>query len=149
MPTNSATRRLRARSFPGLILIIAIGGTALAWAQGAAMPASALAATDPEASAVRLLVGRSTVIDVGSPIARVSLTSADVADAMVTSPNQLLLNGKEPGTISLFVWDRGGSIRRYEVIVQRDLSHLTDHMRQLLPGEPIMVQSPLRSVGRS
>ena len=33
---------------------------------------------------VSLLVGRSTVIDVGTPIARVSLTSADIADALVT-----------------------------------------------------------------
>ena len=34
---------------------------------------------------VGLVAGRSTVIDVGAPISRVSLTSADVADAMVTS----------------------------------------------------------------
>ena len=53
---------------------------------------------------VRLLVGRSTVVDVGTPISRVSLTSADIADAMVTSANQLLINGKMPGTISMFVW---------------------------------------------
>ena len=71
---------------------------------------------------VRLLVGRSTVVDVGTPIARVSLTSADVADAMVTSPSQLLVNGKAPGTISMFVWERAGGVRRYEVTVQRDLA---------------------------
>ncbi len=140
MRDHSATRRLRARLFPGLILIIAIGGTTLAWAQSAALPASAMAATDPEASAVRLLVGRSTVIDVGSPIARVSLTSADVADALVTSPNQLLLNGKEPGTISMFVWDRGGALRRFEVTVQRDLTRLAEQMKQLFPNESIEVQ---------
>ena len=60
--------------------------------------------------AVTLLVGRSTVVDVGAPITRVSLTSADIADALVTSPNQLLVNGKVPGTISMFVWDRAGGI---------------------------------------
>ena len=73
------------------------------------------------------------VVDVGTPIARVSLTSADVADALVTSPNQLLVNGKMPGTISMFVWDRGGAIRRYEVVVQRDLARLTEQMKQLFP----------------
>ena len=87
----------------------------------------------------RLLVGRSTVVDVGTPIARVSLTSADVADALVTSPNELLVNGKMPGTISMFVWDRAGAIRRYEVIVQRDLARLTEQMKQLFPGEAIEV----------
>ena len=76
-----------------------------------------------------------------SPIARVSLTSADVADAMVTSPNQLLVNGKMPGTISMFVWDRAGGIRRYEVVVQRDLARLNEQMKQLFPGESIDAQS--------
>src|SRR5439155_140607 len=132
------------------ILIIALlGDSTTLWAQARPVPMTSVGAAnaaDPEASAVRLLVGRSTVIDIGSPITRVSLTSADIADAMVTSPNQLLLNGKMPGTISLFVWDRAGAIRRYEVIVQRDLSHLTDHMRQLFPGEPITVQSTGRSI---
>ena len=50
---------------------------------------------------VRLLVGRSAVIDVGTPISRVALTSADVADAMVTGGNQLLINGQTPGTITM------------------------------------------------
>jgi len=132
------------------ILIIALlGDSTTLWAQArpvAMTSVGAAAAAEPEASAVRLLVGRSTVIDIGAPIARVSLTSADIADAMVTSPNQLLLNGKMPGTISLFVWDRAGAIRRYEVIVQRDLSHLTEHIRQLFPGEPISVQSTGRTI---
>ena len=59
-------------------------------------------------TSVQLLVGRSTIIDIGSTIARVSLTVPDVADAMVTAPTQLLIHGKQPGTISMFVWDRDG-----------------------------------------
>src|SRR5438270_12292930 len=64
----------------------------------------------PNATAVDLLVGRSTILNVGAPIARVSLTVPDIADAMVTAPQQLLIHGKTPGTISLFVWDRAGGI---------------------------------------
>jgi pilus assembly protein CpaC len=76
----------------------------------------------------------------------VSLTSPDIADALVTSPNQLLVNGKMPGTISMFVWDRTGAIRRYEVIVQRDLARLNDQMKTLFPGETIDAQSNGKSV---
>ncbi len=47
------------------------------------------------------------MLNVGTTIARVSLTVPDIADAMVTAPTQLLIHGKQPGTISLFVWDRG------------------------------------------
>src|SRR3954452_21560027 len=94
-----------------------------------------------EALAVKLLVGRSTVVDVGTPIARVSLTSADIADAVVTSANQLLVNGKMPGTISMYVWERTGGLHRYEIVVQRDLAHLNDQMKRLFPGEAIEAQS--------
>ena len=66
-----------------------------------------------------------------------SLTSADVADALVTSPNQLLVHGKVPGAISMFVWNRGGSVKRYEIMVQRDLAGLNEQIRTLFPGENI------------
>lgn len=136
----------------GLVLALAIAGDrTIVWAQArTALPASAVAtsaaAAEVNAGDVRLLVGRSTVVDVGTPIARVSLTSADVADALVTSPSQLLINGKSPGTISMFVWDRGGSLRRYEVIVQRDLARLAEQMKQLFPSEKIEVQSNGKNV---
>ncbi|HEX7136325.1 MAG TPA: pilus assembly protein N-terminal domain-containing protein [Vicinamibacterales bacterium] len=95
---------------------------------------------------VRLMVGRSTVVSLGAPIARVSLTSPDVADALVTAPTELLINGKTPGTISMFVWDRAGAIRRYEIVVQRDLARLQEQMKELFPTESIDVQSNGRSI---
>src|SRR5262249_26446919 len=88
---------------------------------------------------VDLLVGRSTILNVPAPIARGALTVADIPHAMVTSPQQLLIHGKTPGTISLFVWDRAGGIATYEVNVRRDLSHLIEEIKQLFPGEPISV----------
>jgi len=88
---------------------------------------------------VDLLVGRSTILNSASPIARVSLTVPDIADALVTTPNQILVHGKTPGTISLFVWDHAGGITTYEVNVRRDLSQLIEQMKQLFPGEPISV----------
>ncbi len=97
------------------------------------------AAITPDATAIDLLVGRSTILNVGSTISRVSLTVPDVADAMVTTPQQLLIHGKTPGTISMFVWDKAGGIKTYEVTVRRDLSQLVEQVKQLFPGEPITV----------
>src|SRR3954471_12549876 len=104
------------------------------------------AAVAPEATDIDLLVGRSTILNVGSAIARVSLTVPDVADAMVTAPTQLLVHGKAPGVISLFVWDRAGGIKTYEVNVRRDLTQLVEQMRNLFPGEPISVVGSGRDV---
>jgi pilus assembly protein CpaC len=139
-----------------LILIVAVFGSTTVWAQTQAKPATTTASTvapaapnvppvdvesSAEASNVRLLVGKSTLIDNGSPIARVSLTSADIADALVTSPSQLLVHGKTPGSISMFVWSRSGGVRRYEIAVQRDLAKLSDQLKELFPNEHIDVRS--------
>jgi pilus assembly protein CpaC len=130
------------------VLLIAVFGLSTIFAQGPGAPARAAAAAGAEtdASAVRLRVGRSTVVDVGAPITRVSLTSADIADAMVTSPSQLLLNGKTPGTISMFVWDRAGALRRYEVTVERDLSRLNEQLKQLFPNEKFETQTTGKNI---
>jgi len=124
---------------------VAPGPTALA-----AMPAAAAAAGAGDAinepTSVRLIVGRSTLVDVGTPISRVSLTSADVADALVTAPSQLLVHGKVPGAISMFVWSRGGGVKRFEVVVSRDLARLNEQIQQLFPGEDIQAQSSGKQV---
>jgi pilus assembly protein CpaC len=137
----------------GILLVALAQNGSIVWAQSPALPATAVAAApanraavETEPNSVRLLVGRSTVVEVGSPIARVSLTSPDVADAMVTSPSQLLINGKMPGTISMFVWDRAGSLRRYELVVQRDLALLSEQMKQLFPNENIVAHANGKNV---
>lgn len=111
-----------------------------------AMTGGPPASVPADATSVDLLVGRSTILNVGLPIARVSLTVPDVADAMVTSPQQLLINGKTPGTISLFVWDRAGGIKTYEVSVRRDLTHLIEQLKELFPGEPLSVMGSGKDV---
>ena len=129
------------------ILIVWMMGstTVLAQAPPPEPPAAAASAVS-DAIPVSLLVGRSTVIDVGTPIARVSLTSADIADAVVTSSSQLLVNGKTPGTISMFVWERAGALRRYEIAVHRDLATLQAQLKELFPGEPISAYANGRQI---
>ena len=127
------------------ILILAVFGAGTHLRAESDTPAAADSVSGAT-TAVTLLVGRSAVVDVGTPIARVSLTSADVADALVTSPSQLLVHGKLPGSISMFVWDRAGAIRRYEVDVQRDLDKLRTDVSQLLPKEKIDVRGNGRFV---
>jgi pilus assembly protein CpaC len=146
--------RRRAAKFAALVFYIIVVLVATPQAQqpvsfaGApgAMTGGPPATVPADTTAVDLLVGRSTILNVGLPIARVSLTVPDVADAMVTAPQQLLINGKTPGTISLFVWDRAGGIKTYEVIVRRDLTHLVAQMKDLFPGEPISVMGSGKDV---
>src|SRR5580704_18126112 len=86
-----------------------------------------------------LLVGRSAIVRTDRPITRVSLSTADIADALVTTPYELLVHGKTPGTISLFIWADNGKIQTYDVVVSRDLSPLAEQLRTVFPGEAITV----------
>jgi pilus assembly protein CpaC len=88
---------------------------------------------------ILLLVGRSAVVRTDRAIQRVSLSTPEIADAMVTAPRELLVHGKAPGTISLFVWSDNGRITNYEVIVRRDLTALEGQIRRQFPNEPIAV----------
>ena len=109
-------------------------------ATGAA-PAAAARAVTPDIGKLELIVGRSAIVDVGHPITRVSLTSDDVADVLVTSASQILVNGKTPGSISMVVWEKGGAMHRYEVSVGRDLATLDRQLETLFPGEKIEAHS--------
>jgi pilus assembly protein CpaC len=139
------------------MFIIGVFGTHPAMAQSqtglqvGAQPAALSSGTAPivegsDVRAVELTVGRSTLVEIGAPIARVSLTSADVADALVTGQTQLLVHGKTPGSISMFVWDRAGAVKRYEIAVQRDLARLNEQVKSLFPGEKIEAHSSGKSV---
>src|SRR5687767_3279948 len=88
---------------------------------------------------ILLLVGRSAVIHTDRAIHRVSLSTPEIADALVTAPRELLVHGKTPGTISLLVWSDNGRITNYEVIVRRDLTPLEGQIRRQFPNEPIAV----------
>jgi len=130
------------------ILIIAVFHPGWLMAQSPELTPVALSAkADASAPmAVRILAGRSAIVDTGTPITRVSLTSADIADALVTSSQQLLVHGKTPGTISMFVWSRAGGVQRYEVSVQRDVARVSEQIHTLFPKETIAVESNGRNI---
>ena len=115
-----------------LLVIMVLPPTARA-GQVAARAADAVGA-NATTEQLDLLVGRSTVVRMERPITRVSLSTPDIADALVTTPYELLVHGKTPGTISLLVWGDNGRIKTYDVAVKRDLSQLDDADPQAVPG---------------
>ncbi len=111
------------------------------WAEQLAAARAANAVADVTTETVDLLVGRSALIRMDRPITRVSLSTADIADALVTTPYELLVHGKTPGTISLLVWGDNGRMKTYDISVKRDLSALEAQVQKMFPGEAIDVSS--------
>jgi len=90
---------------------------------------------------LHLLVGRSLVITSPNRIKRVSLADPAIAEAVVVSPTQLVINGKVPGGVSLILWDESGQSQSFEVLVDIDVLGLTQKIHEVFPAEPVQVES--------
>ncbi|MBV9670958.1 MAG: pilus assembly protein N-terminal domain-containing protein, partial [Acidobacteriales bacterium] len=94
------------------LLAVAVGAPAQEQANPPAAPAQAPAAA-PEQSAMptesplplRVLVGKSLLINTADRLKRVSVTDPTVADALVVTPTQVLIHGRAPGEVSLLLWN--------------------------------------------
>ena len=58
----------------------------------------------PGAAPLRVMVGKSLLINVQERLRRVSVTDPTVADALVVTPTQILVHGRSPGEVSLLIW---------------------------------------------
>jgi pilus assembly protein CpaC len=96
--------------------------------------------TAPHAS-VTLARGTSAVLVSPVAISRVSMADPDVAEAVVMSPRELLINGKSLGTTTFVVWDAEGMRRIYGVEVTADAGSLGAHLRTMYPDENIEVSA--------
>lgn len=91
------------------------------------------------AQTLHVLVGRSLVITSATRIKRVSLADPTIAEAIVVSPTQVLLNGKAPGGVSLIIWDESGQSQAFEVSVDIDVMGLSQKIHEVFPSEPVQI----------
>jgi pilus assembly protein CpaC len=85
-----------------------------------------------------LTAGRSTVLTVDFDITRIAITNPAIADAVVVSPREILIDGKAQGTISLIIWGEGRRTQ-YDLAVDAPVGGLQQQLRNLFPGEDIQV----------
>ena len=90
---------------------------------------------------LHLLVGRSLVITSPTRVKRISIADPSIADAIVISPFQVLLNGKTPGGVSLVIWDESDQSQTFEIFVDLDILGLSQKIREVFPNEPIRVEA--------
>jgi pilus assembly protein CpaC len=76
-------------------------------------------------------VGKSLLVDSPAVIQRVSIANGDIAEALATSPREVLVNGKTPGETSLIVWQQGGNRLIFDLNVQANTSKLDAINREL------------------
>ena len=89
-------------------------------------------ATPAETRELSVMVGKSVMLDSTPVIQRVSL-AADVADAIVVSPHEVLVNGKTPGSTSLILWQEGGGRIFFNLTVRPDLQPTQQKIEEHFP----------------
>lgn len=99
----------------------------------------AAAAEMPQA--LHLLVGRSLVITSPTRIKRISLADPEIAEAIVISPYQVVLNGKKPGGVSFLLWDETDQSEAFEVSVDIDILGLNQKIHEAFPSEPVELEA--------
>lgn len=105
--------------------------------QTATLPAQSQ--PSPGAAPLRVMVGKSLLINTTERLKRISVTDPGIAFAQVVTPTQILVHGKAPGEISLLIWDELERSRSFDLRVDVDVSACADEEHRVFPDEQISV----------
>jgi pilus assembly protein CpaC len=89
---------------------------------------------------VTIITGRGELLQFERDIERVAISEPKIADAIVVSPREIMVNGKGAGKASLIVWDGGSAPTRFNINVANDNSEHDLSRRELQAGLPQGVQ---------
>lgn len=93
------------------------------------------ASTIEFAPQVGVTVGKSTLLKLPAPAARISVGNPAVADVILLNPSEVYLLGKTVGSTNVILWSKTGHSTVVDVIVGMDTAALQGKLQQLLPGE--------------
>ncbi len=100
-----------------------------------------------EAIPMNVLVGQSKVITFDRAIERFSVSNPDIAEAVLVSSNQVVVNGKGFGQINLIAWEKGTTrFIVFDVYVRTNLSLIDSQIRALFPKDDIRLSQANGSV---
>jgi pilus assembly protein CpaC len=98
-------------------------------------------AAPPEGETVHVLVGKSIVINVQTPLKRVLSSNPAAVETMATSPTQVVIEGKAAGASSLILWDSSGRSQVFDVVTDVDITSLRNAIQKTYPQERVEVEA--------
>ncbi len=93
------------------------------------------ASTIEFAPQVGVTIGKSTLLKLPAPAARISVGNPAVADVILLNPSEIYLLGKTVGATNVILWSKTGHSTVVDVTVGMDAAALQGKLQQLLPGE--------------
>jgi pilus assembly protein CpaC len=114
---------------------------ALCGAQQPPVQPSPPSATGEAPAPLRVMVGKSLLINTTDRLKRVSVTDPEVADPQVVTPTQVLVHGRSPGEVSLLIWDEFERSRSFDLRVDVDITAAQEEIKRIFPSEQIEVSA--------
>src|SRR5215470_7171179 len=90
---------------------------------------------------LRVMVGKSLLINTTDRLKRVSVTDPEIADPQVITPTQVLVHGRSPGEVSLLIWDESERSRSFDLRVDVDVTACQEEIKRIFPEEQIEVSA--------
>ncbi len=142
MHSRSPISRRVSLVLASLVLFLA---QSIVFAQETSYKASFKQNTEP--TAINVLVGQSRVINFDRPVGRFSVSNPDIAEAVLVTPDQVLVNGKAFGQVNFIAWEQsGGGYLVFDVYVRANLSLIDSQIRALFPKDDIRLSQANGSV---
>lgn len=102
------------------------------WGQGP----SRIVLESASSQKLSLIVGKSFIVRTPDPVKRVSLGSAEIADALVLTTRQISVTGKAPGVTNLTLWGMDNNKTTIlDLEISPDVSRIEETLRKILPEE--------------
>src|SRR3954454_936797 len=97
--------------------------------------------TTAAAHEITLLEGRGELLTFARDVTKVAISEPKVADAVVISPREVMVNAKGPGRTTLVIWETDASPAQYEIYVTKDTTEWDTFTKSIndTAGAPISV----------
>ena len=112
-----------------------------------ASPAASLKVQDKYNKRVDVALNKSTVLQLNTPVKKISIGNPEIADILVLRAGQVYVLGKGLGSTNVLLWDKNdGVISNLDVQVTHDLAGLKAQLYELMPDENVNVYTSQKSI---
>lgn len=107
------------------------------WLLGVALVAAwcgpaAAQTTKAQTHDLSLVEGRGELLQFQQDVTKVAISEPKVADAVVISPREVMVNAKGPGRATLIIWETGAEPAPYEITVTKDTAEWDNFHKQMM-----------------
>ncbi len=85
------------------------------------------------------VVGKSQVLNFDIPVKRISIADPNIADIIILTPTQLMINGKTTGNTTVIFWSTDTNPVFYNLVVQQDVDEFLKAVDYIAPNEDVTI----------